>query len=167
MNYTRPARFLHQHIYLLVLFSVFYIFYVLNYFCIGKQNSKMCSVAEFLYSHTCVCRRFVASFSFHFCIFCRKNLIINEQTGSLPPCELRDSPCKQKQQQVETLCVCSPQAKSRQPVATHCSSISAHLYPNNNYCLTARPTLTACLLNNGIVKRRSADLFVTPPGACG
>lgn len=50
-------------IYLLVLFSVFYIFYVLNYFCIGKQNSKMCSVAEFLYSHTCVCRRFMASFS--------------------------------------------------------------------------------------------------------
>lgn len=88
---------------------------------------------------------------------------INEQTGSLPPRELRDYPCKQKQQQVQTLCVCSPQAKSRQPVATHCSSISAHLYPNNNYCLTARPTLTACLLNNGIVKRRSADLFVTPP----
>lgn len=40
LNYTRPARFLHQHIYLLVLFSVFYIFYVLNYFCIGKQILK-------------------------------------------------------------------------------------------------------------------------------
>lgn len=90
----------------------------------------------------------------------------DRQTECLPPCELRDSPRKQKQQQVATLCVCSPPAESRQPVATHCSSISAHLYPNNNYCLTARPTLSACLLNNGIVKWRRADLFVTPPGAC-
>lgn len=126
----------------LLLFSIFSLFYFfINIFLSSNFCISLLALGDGL-----------SNLSLHFLQFFFKSLCV-----SCVILRINKNNSKSK------LCVCSPAAKSRLPVATHCSSISPHLDPNNNYCLTARPTLIACLLNNSIVKWRSADRFVTPP----